>query len=282
MVDTALPLYVRELGIGMLGVGIFFTSATLLETVFAVPAGWAADRFNRARAELEDKPIVTLSNASLRGLVSRVKSLFRSFFPDMVASWRVFIRDRNLVTLVAIGTLGSLSYGVSVKYFIIYFNEILRFDSMQIGVLFSLAAAGSALAGILGGLFSDRLGRRTVLVISALGSAALTFAFVYVRLFELMAALFFFLALVGGVWAPNYQVLLGELTPELYRGRVFSFMDVVFTTGGMAVGPLLGGWLWIAIGPSSVFISDAMLTLACGICVLLLIGKRAGEIQGGE
>lgn len=398
MVRTVLPLFARELGLGMLGVGGVFATLGLLETVFAVPAGWAADRYNRARVivfstgiiflgylillapaslaqlilfvliyslgidmaytsrysltldivpeekrgavfglyhtltfllpigaglmlgilldlgfrtvfmacallaliaflvrlrirdpqregvslrplmQVEDNPTSIQTDASRKDLISRVKSSLTSFICDMGESWSLFIHKRDLLAVVMIGALGSLSYGVSVAYFIIYFNEILRFDPLQIGALFSLHAAGFVLAGILGGLLSDRLGRRPVLVISALLSAALTFAFVFVQRFDVMAALFFLLALVGGVWGPNFQVIVGELTPDDHRGRVFSFMDV-FSTGGMAIGPLLGGWLWIALGPSSVFITDAMITILCGILLLFLIGSRDRESQ---
>ncbi|MBT9130655.1 MAG: putative glucarate transporter [candidate division WS2 bacterium] len=210
--------------------------------------------------------------ATPRGLISRVKSLFRSFRSDMGESWSVFIHKRDLLALVMIGTLGSLSYGVSAVYFIIYFHEILHFAPLQIGLLFSLHAAGIALAGILGGMLSDRLGCRTVLTTSSLVSGVLTFVFVYVQRFDVMIAVFFLLALEGGLYAPNYQVLLGELTPEGHQGRVFSFMDVC-TTGATAVGPLLGGWLWIALGPTWVFITDGILTILCAILLLCFIKR---------
>lgn len=393
MMRTVLPLYVRALGVGMLGVGAFFTIFDLLDTVFALPAGWIADRYNRARVyafsaaiillaylilllspnslvllflfilmvslgrsvgytsgrysltldlvpqekrgavfglfhtltfllpiggglmlgillglgfraifmvcvllklidlllrlrihdpqreavvqgrlmQVEHSTTGTQSEAAPKGLISRVKSLFRSFRSDMGESWSVFIHKRDLLALVMIGALGSLSYGVSVNYFIIYFNEILRFDYLRIGALFSLHAVGLALAGILGGLLSDWLGRRTVLVISSLVSGALTFVFVFVQRFEVMIAVFFLFALAGGVYPVTYQVFMGELTPERHRGRVFSFMDVS-STGAMAVGPLLGGWLWIALGASAVFMTDAVITVLCAI--LLCFIKR--------
>jgi len=401
LVGKVLPLYTRQTGVGMLGVGIVFASYQLLVTVFALPAGWAADRYNRARvyrlgtalvlvgylallgpislsllvgvmlifslgadlsyasyysltldlvpqekrgavfglfhtltfllpmgaglllgvlleqgftaifsasasfgliallmqlpirdlhregalpqpvAELGGHGVGDRPNAAPKGLMSRVQSPLRVFLSDMGASWSVFTHNRDLVSLVVMGTLGSLSYGVSAIYFIIYFSEVLKFGSMELGVLLSLGATGSVLAGIVSGLLSDRMGRRRVLVISALGSAALTVAFVYVHSFELMSAVFFLLTLFGGLWPPTYQVLLGELTPDAYRARVFSFMDV-FTTGGVAVGPLLGGWLWTALGPSSVFVTDAMLTVVCGIWVLLAIGRRDRGTPTGQ
>jgi len=398
MVRTVLPLYVRGMGVGMLGVGAVFTIFAIFETVFAVPAGWVADRYNRARVivfstaiaflgylillapgslallilfgliywlsidmaytsrysltldivpeekrgavfglyftltfllpigaglmlgilldlgfravfaacallmlialllrlrirdtrreavslrpgmQVQDNPRGSQPDVTHENLILRMKSLFRSFLSDMGTSWSVFIQKSDLLAVVMIGVLCSVAFGVSMSYFIIHFTEILRFDFLAVGALFSLLAAGFALAGILGGLLADRLGRWPVLVISALVSGALTVAFVFVQRFDVMAAVFFLLALVGGVWSPVYQVILGELTPERHRGRVFSVMDV-FTTGGMAVGPLLGGWLWIALGPASVFITDAMIRILCGILLVFLFGSRDRERQ---
>lgn len=400
--ETVLPLYVRQLGVSMVGVGTIFTAETLLGAIISAPAGWLADKHNRARTyalgtlltlagglallappslfvlfvfiilfELgtnvaftsryslaldliqEDKrgavfglfhtlsfllpvgggvvagallnmgfrpifavcALMTLAAFLIRlrirdphrepaqracptpegssepsarraprlaRLADRMRSVASSFCSDMLESWTVLLRSRCLLNLVLVGVLGSLGFGVSSKYFIIYFREVLGFSYLAVGSLFSVHALGYALGGFFGGLLCDRLGRQTALVLSSLTGALFTVALVYVRSPETAALVFFLLALTGALWPVAFQVLVGELSPGSHRGRLFAVMDVS-TTAALATGPVLGGWIWHTIGPAAVLVIDAVISLSCGaVLSVSMVRMRRQSHEGRE
>jgi MFS family permease len=112
-----------------------------------------------------------------------------------------------------------------------------------------LSVAGLAsLSGKIGcGIFADRVGAKTALV------AGLALQAVAISLYLLAGGLgsFYALALVfgfayGGVM-PLYAILVRDYFGERVMGSAFGAVSLAATLG-MALGPLIGGWLYDAVG----------------------------------
>jgi MFS family permease len=112
-----------------------------------------------------------------------------------------------------------------------------------------LSVAGLAsLSGKIGcGIFADRVGAKTALI------AGLTLQALAISLYLLAGGLgsFYALALVfgfayGGVM-PLYAILVRDYFGERVMGSAFGAVSLAATLG-MALGPLIGGWLYDAVG----------------------------------
>jgi MFS family permease len=112
-----------------------------------------------------------------------------------------------------------------------------------------LSAAGLAsLSGKIGcGIFADRVGAKRTLV----AGLALQAAAISLYLFTGGLASFYALAVVfgfayGGVM-PLYAILVREYFGERIMGTAFGAVSLAATLG-MALGPLIGGWLYDGLG----------------------------------
>lgn len=145
--------------------------------------------------------------------------------------------------LLAARALRSLGQGILVVDFPLYLVA-LRWNSIQIGALFAGVVALHAALTLASGPLSDRLGRKSFLVVyecALLGSAILA-------LFSRSTWAITTAALVGGFgrgingaagpFGPLEQAWLARVTPFSRRGSIFS-MNTAIGSAGMAIGAFL-------------------------------------------
>lgn len=119
--------------------------------------------------------------------------------------------------------------------------------AMAAATILSVAGLAS-LSGKIGcGIFADRVGAKRTLVV---GLALQAFA-ISLYLFTQGLGSFYALALMfgfayGGVM-PLYAILVREYFGERVMGSAFGAVSLTATVG-MALGPLIGGWLYDAVG----------------------------------
>ena len=119
--------------------------------------------------------------------------------------------------------------------------------AMAAATVLSMAGLASLTGKIGCGIFADRVGAKTALV------AGLALQAVAISLYLLAGGLgsFYALALVfgfayGGVM-PLYAILVRDYFGERVMGSAFGAVSLAATLG-MALGPLIGGWLYDAVG----------------------------------
>jgi|FEC22Drversion2_1045045.scaffolds.fasta_scaffold00082_75 MFS family permease len=100
---------------------------------------------------------------------------------------------------------------------------------------------------ILFGLSGDRFGAKRVLVIGLFAQALGAGAYFFVRqLGEFYAVAAVFGLIYGGIM-PLYAVIAREYFPMRIMGTVLG-AATIFSSGGMALGPALGGWIFDTTG----------------------------------
>jgi MFS family permease len=100
---------------------------------------------------------------------------------------------------------------------------------------------------ILFGLAGDRFGAKRVLVIGLFAQALGAGAYFFVRqLGEFYAVAAVFGLIYGGIM-PLYAVIAREYFPMRIMGTVLG-ASTIFSAGGMALGPALGGWIFDTTG----------------------------------
>jgi MFS family permease len=97
------------------------------------------------------------------------------------------------------------------------------------------------------GLAGDRFGAKRVLVIGLFAQALGAGAYFFVRqLGEFYAVAAVFGLIYGGIM-PLYAVIAREYFPMRIMGTVIG-ASTVFSAGGMALGPAVGGWIYDTTG----------------------------------
>ena len=134
----------------------------------------------------------------------------------------------------------------------------------MIGLLFASFGVSVLALSLPMGALSDRMGRKTPLVLGLLALAASTVMFAFAeRLPSLFAARLVQGAADAVTWVVGFA-LLADLFGPAERGRVMGFV-MSGTTFGFMVGPTAGGWLYEAGGTEVPFLCVA----ACAVLAAL-------------
>lgn len=133
----------------------------------------------------------------------------------------------------------------------------------QMGVIFGAGMFGVALGALIAGPYSDRLGRKRVLLVSVMGFGVFCLFSAFARNPYEMAVLRFLTGLGLGAVMPNCVTLVSEYMPQRRRGLMVTLMYCGFNIGSGAGGFVAAGLLPVG-GWKSVL-------LLGGICPLAIL-----------
>ena len=124
----------------------------------------------------------------------------------------------------------------------IYMREHLSVPLTTITLLFTLNAAAGVLATSIAGPAVDRFGRKSVMVLSMLGSCLV---FLAATRADTLAAWAVLMAALGVIW-PLYRVgadaMVADMIDPARRAGAYALLRVVSNLG-IAVGPMVGGFI---------------------------------------
>ena len=218
---------------------------------------------------------------------------------DGASLWRPSWLNRNLVCLFTGRGLRSASQAYLVIVVPLYLAA-LGYNATHIGLMFAIVAVASAAMAALTGIMSDRFGRKAMLIVISLMTAAGGAVFAFSTSFVVLTIA----AAVGtigrgggagsaGAFGPYYpaeQPLIAEQVSDFERTTVFGALSFIAVLGG-AVGSLLawtprlmqqGFGLPIVEGYRALFILAAVIGLAM-VAVVMPVREshRAGEHHPG-
>ena len=181
---------------------------------------------------------------------------------------------------VWLGTLVNRAGGFVVPFLALHVTRTLGHGAGAAGLVMSLYGAGGMLAGLLGGLAADRLGRRPTLLVSLFGGAAVLAALGFARSLPAVGALSFLFGLVGEAYRPVVSAVVADVVPPADRTRAYAHLYWVVNLG-FAIAPALAG-LCAGLGYGVLFAVDAITMAAYGIVVLLRVPEtRPAEAAPG-
>lgn len=146
---------------------------------------------------------------------------------------------RAFRVLMISALIENVAFGLIMPYLAIYMVHDLHIAEWLTGI----ALAGYTLSGIpgtiIGGMLTDKIGRRVVLITS-LGLMSLTmllffFAVDFVTLFMVVLAD----AFVGSLYMPAANAMIADVIPTQGRPKAFATLRIAWNTG-MILGPALG------------------------------------------
>jgi DHA1 family tetracycline resistance protein-like MFS transporter len=184
--------------------------------------------------------------------------------------------------LIAITLLTTIGMTIVVPVLPFILREYVPEASLAlwVGVLESVYALCAFLAAPFLGSFSDRFGRKPILVISVLGSAA------GYLMFGIGGALWVLLVsrIIDGLTAGDLPVMfayLADITPPEDRARRYGLLGALGGIGTM-VGPAIGAFLATISLSAPVFATAAIAALIGVLSAVVLPESLAPENRSGE
>jgi len=188
--------------------------------------------------------------------------------------------SRRLRAMLVVAFIQMFGVGLLAPILVIYAHEVVRLSDQAIGAVFLVLVLAVAAASVPGGRFADRVGRaRTVawgMVAASAGMWLLPAAGRGNLVVLAVAAV-----LLGASYAlssPAWLALMSEAAPPGGTGMVMGASETA-QGAGLIIGPVMGGWLYDALGPQAPFVASAVL-LTLGTVIAIRVVVRLGDLAG--
>ena len=162
-----------------------------------------------------------------------------------------------------------------------YARSLLGAGSPWVATIAGAAIAVTGIAGLasspLLGRRSDRVGYRSILLISILGTALFTLPQAFAHTIWLFILLRSGVGIFLGGVVPTANAWIGRMYPREQRGRVFGVTAAAQSFGNF-LGPISGGFFVLRFGIPTVFIVVTALTLANFTWVLLATRRETAAV----
>ena len=173
-------------------------------------------------------------------------------FTEYLNGLKILLRNRSLVLLSTGSSFRTMTQAALLTFLPVFLAHEMGYAPLWVGAcLFALQAAGFAAAPI-AGHFSDRMGRKSILMGSMLASAVVLAAMALAGGSALFVALVALLGFFLYATRPVIQAWLLESTPRNMGGSSIGVLFGAQAVGG-ALGPLLGGLVADRFGLSATF-----------------------------
>ena len=183
---------------------------------------------------------------------------------------------RLLVGGMLINRIGSFI----VPYLTLVLQREFRLSAAVTGQLVMAFGIGTVCSVLLGGVLTDRMGRRRTLLVSLAGAGSLAVALPFAPSLTVFAALLVLYGFLADLYRPASSAMISDLLPSGQRALGFAALRVAVNLGfaiGMVLGGALADWDWRAL-----FVGDGATTLAFGLVVFAFVreSRPAPHEQG--
>ncbi len=191
--------------------------------------------------------------------------------------------DTRIWIITAIGLLNAAGFSLSLPFLSLYLYQERGVSMTMVGTIVLISGLCSAVTQIFGGVITDRVGRRPLLIGAALTAAVL---------FIVMA---FLIAARAPIWSiavayatgqsamvvtrPANQAMVVDISPKKRLAEAYGILRVGMNLG-WAIGPAMGGHLLVFLPYPWLFGVTALTSLAsCGIIFFLLKESFGGAME---
>lgn len=161
-------------------------------------------------------------------------------------------------------------------FFGLYITSKYNVGMTEVGLLFTIFAVTGVFGSFIGGAFTDKFGRKTIiifgLVVSALSSLMLAFA----PTLEYIYLAGFFVGLLGNMSGPAHQAMIADVLPEDKRADGFGILRIIANLA-VVIGPAIGGLL-AARSYTLLFIIDVITSTITAFIIYLYVPETKPEV----
>ncbi len=198
-----------------------------------------------------------------------------------VRDYWAMLRRREIAAAALAYFLMFLGLSLYVVYFPTWLEQSAGFSANQIATLFMVGGVANVVTGPQAGRLSDRVGRKSIVLLSCLGLFVVMLATTLVVRSLWTAYLLFFLTMIlMAMRISPFSALLTALVPSRNRGSLMS-LAVALGQVGFGLGGALAGLFYSTLGYGSNTIVGAVSVLGMGLIVWQLVPEpREAEEPG--
>jgi MFS family permease len=168
-----------------------------------------------------------------------------------------------------LGTLVNRAGTFIEPFFVLYLTGPRHISVQTAGVVLTVWGVGSLVSQPIGGVLTDRFGRRSTLAASLTATAVTLGALSFARPLVVIAALVFVLGTVADMYRPASMAAVADLVAEPDRTRAFALQFWAINLGFSVASTSAG--LLLHLGFGLLFLLDALTTLAFGLLALRFV-----------
>ena len=192
------------------------------------------------------------------------KSKTQTLFQD----WKKLGGDFKML----LGVLFLFTLGNSSDAFLMIRLSQLGVSAWLIALLWGLHGGVRMLSAYWGGLLSDRLGRKPLIISGWFFYALIYLAFAIAHQKEAVIAIFLAYGLFYGLSEPSEKAFVADLAPQSLRGTAFGYYNLMMGLGALTASVLFG-WVGQTWGYPSAFMVGGSFA---GLASVLLFFVRPG------
>ncbi len=182
--------------------------------------------------------------------------------------------------LVAGSFIDRLGGTMLFPFFALYITSRFDVGMTEAGVLLGLFSIFSAVGSMFSGALTDRIGRKTMMLVGLVLSAASSVVMGFIGSYGVFFVVAIFVGLVSFIGGPAHDAMVADLVPEERREEAFGIMRVAVNLSWV-IGPTIGG-LIAARSYLYVFFADAIASMITAGLVLIMIPETMPERAEGE
>ncbi len=196
---------------------------------------------------------------------------------DVLRSYWTMLQDPAIRSAAAAYFTMFLSLSLFIVFLPTWLTETFHVSGGRIATLFLVGGIANVLTGPQAGRLSDRVGRKSLILIACLALAALMAGSTYVLTdFWVAYPLFFLVSVFVSMRLSPFQALLTALVPGERRGALMS-LTVALGQVGLGLGGALAGPIYEHVGFRSNTIIAALSVLAMAWIVWQRLPEPKGE-----
>jgi DHA1 family multidrug resistance protein-like MFS transporter len=172
--------------------------------------------------------------------------------------------------LFIVNFLVCLGFGISDPFFPVYATSN-GAAGIHLALIFSGFAAAKTLFSPLTGWWSDRIGRRRLLVIGLFAHGAIAIGYLYLPSPPSLILLRFLQGVAAALVRPVSLAYVGDMAPARHEGTAMGTFDISYYAA-LAIGPVAGGIIKDTLGFPGIFFSLFILCLLAFAAALIFVG----------
>jgi MFS family permease len=184
----------------------------------------------------------------------------------MLAPYRSLPRAIHILCL---GTLVNRAGTFLVAFLTLYLSGTLGLGEAFATQAMGVYGVGGVLAAFTGGHLADRIGRRTVMLVSLLGASGILLFFGRLTSPPAILAAILAFSFLGEMYRPAVAAMIADLTEPAQRPAAYGLLYVTVNLG-MVVSPILGGFL-AERSYRYLFLGDALTSMAYALLLFTTI-----------
>jgi len=158
----------------------------------------------------------------------------------MLHGWRIIAGNPGILIASLVQASQYYTFG-AVEYFLVgYLKDIIQLDAFQIGIIMGSQIVAVILAKPFMGWMSDKIGRRTPIIVGSIVSGLPLLAIPFSTVFPILLLLSIIYGLGFAMVTSSIPALASELAPVNLTGTAMGFLGMTRDIG-QTIGPLIMG-----------------------------------------